>query len=83
MVGALLSRDPRSAEAGTQQPPMGPRPVAHGRDRPPGPTRRFDRRHFARMESGGALALAFLVLIALWTLGVLTGLLPDIFRWER
>jgi len=35
------------------------------------------------MESGGALALAFLVLIALWTLGVLTGLLPDIFRWER
>lgn len=83
MVGALVSRDVRSAEAGTQQPPMGPRPVPHGRDRLPGPTRRFDRRHFARMESGGAVVLAGIVLVAVWTFGVLIGLFPDFFGWKR
>lgn len=70
-------------ERAARQDPLLPSAVPHGRSAPHGPARRFDRRHFARLESGGALALAVIVVVALYFVGVDIGLLPDLFHWRR
>lgn len=50
---------------------------------PPGPTRRIHRRHFARMASGDAMALALIAIVAIYFVGADLGLLPDLFHWRR
>ena len=62
---------------------MFPRYKVAGGRLPPGPGRRYDRRHFARMESSGAILMWGLVLIALLWLAIDLGLLPDMFGWHE
>jgi hypothetical protein len=79
MTGA---RD-RDAAAGTPQPPMATSFVPHGRQRLPGPTRRFDRRHFARLGSGGAFALTIVATILGPWVATDLGVLPDWSGWRH
>jgi hypothetical protein len=82
-VGSLVSREPGSAAGGTQQPPMTSRSVPHGRHPVPGPTRRFDRRHFARLEGGGMVAIGVIVLLIVWFWAGDIGLWHALFGWKR
>lgn len=84
-MGWLLNpgEDRRDAERGTRSTPMATAFVPHGRQPMPGPTRRFDRRHFARMEGGGLLLLVLTAaLIGLWV-GIDIGMIPDWFGWRH
>ncbi|MCB9876353.1 MAG: hypothetical protein H6835_02035 [Planctomycetes bacterium] len=49
---------------------------------PPGPGRRYDRRHFARMASGDGFVLLVLGGFVLFWFGVDLGILPDVFGWH-
>jgi len=47
----------------------------------PGPGRRYDRRHFARMASGEAIVMfTMAALVLVWLLTDL-GVIPDFFGW--
>jgi hypothetical protein len=50
---------------------------------PPGPGRRFDRRHWARSESSGWILMLSIVAVGVFWVGVDIGLFPDVFRWYR
>jgi hypothetical protein len=55
--------------------------VADGR-LPPGPGRRFDRRHFARMESSGIVLMTIICVVAVYWFFVELGMWPDWFGWH-
>lgn len=54
--------------------------VPHGRQPVPGPTRRFDRRHFARVEGGGLFAVGLCAAVFCYCVGVGFGFFPSVFR---
>lgn len=65
-----------------RQPPLLQVPLSHGRFRPPGPTRRWDPRHFGRQESAGFLLMLLIVAVIVFFVGVDLGLIPDVFGWK-
>jgi hypothetical protein len=82
-VVALAVTGTGDPERGTRQEPMATPFVPHGRARMPGPTRRFDRRHFARLEGGGMVVLAIVALVIVLWVGIDIGMLPDWFGWRH
>jgi hypothetical protein len=52
---------------------------AHGYNLPPGPGRRMDIRHWARMEGTGLLVMLVLLAVIVWFVGTDIGLWRDLF----
>ena len=49
---------------------------------PPGPSRRFDRRHFGRMASGEGFVMLLLIGCILFWFAIELGICPDVFGWH-
>ena len=82
-----MSDDPRDRSNLPNRPDATERPLFRHhsttpRSLPPGPGRRYDRRHFARMASGDGLVLLLLLACVLFWFGVDLGILPDVFGWH-
>lgn len=50
---------------------------------PPGPGRRYDRRHFRRIASGDTIMMMIMVVFILFWFAVELGLCPDVFGWHK